>query len=167
MKPDTALEILKSALLLERRGKVFYAQVAAQAADPAVREFFGRMAEEEDQHIRILSDQFRAYQSRGAFARAAPEPAPSAGEASSVLSDRLGRTIAAASYEAAAVAAAMSLERNAVRVYGERAQSATDPEEKALYQWLADWEAEHLEFLSRVDREVTEAVWHDNRFWPL
>lgn len=170
MQTDTAIEILKNALLLERRGKAFYGQVANQAADPAVREFFQRMAEEEEEHVRVLSEQYRAYQSRGGFLPAGPgvsSTAPAPGADAAVLGERLARAIAAASYEAAAVAAAMSLERNAIRLYGERAQAATDPEERALYRWLADWEAEHLEFLSRVDRQVTEAAWNDNRFWPL
>ncbi len=167
MKTDTALDILKSALLLERRGKAFYEKVAEQAKSEAVRAFFARMAEEEDHHIAVLSDQFRAYQSRGAFTPLPEEQRPAADLASSVLSGKLAESISAAGFEAAAVAAAMSLERDAIRVYAERAESAQDPEERALYRWLAEWEAEHLEFLGRVDRELTEAAWSDNRFWPL
>ena len=36
-----------------------------------------------------------------------------------------------------------------------------------LLQLLAGWEREHLDFLTRVDRAVVEAVWNDNHFWPL
>lgn len=167
METGTALDILKSALLLERRGKAFYEVAAEQAQSPPVREFFERMAEEEERHVRVLSDQFAAYQSRGAFAGAPSDREPTGDIASTVLSRRLSDSISAASFEAAAVSAAMSLERNAIRLYSERAQSAEDPEERALYQWLAEWEAGHLELLSKVDREVTEAAWNDNSFWPL
>lgn len=171
MVTGTALDILKSALLLERRGKAFYAAAAEQAQSPPVREFFERMADEEERHVRVLSDQFAAYQRLGAFAAPSGDPHPSgdpSGDvAGAVLSRRLSDSISAASFEAAAVAAAMSLERNAIRLYSERAQSAEDPEERALYQWLAEWEAGHLELLSKVDREVTEAAWNDNSFWPL
>jgi len=167
MKPDTALDILKSALLLERRGKAFYEKVAEQAEDEAVRAFFALMAREEEEHIAVLSEQYRAYQSHGAFSPRPDGLQPSADLSSSVLGQRLIQTISAAGFEAAAVAAALSMERSAIRVYAERAESAQDPEERELYRWLADWEAEHLAFLGRVDRELTESAWNDNRFWPL
>jgi rubrerythrin len=167
MEGKTALDILKNALLLERRGKAFYAKVAEQATAPAVKEFFGRMADEEDQHIEVLSAQYREYQLRGAFSPATAGAQPSDAPAQAVLSERLQREISAATFEAAAVSAAMAMERNAIRLYSERAQAATDPEEKALYQWLAEWEKEHLEFLTQVDRAVVETVWNDNHFWPL
>ena len=167
MQTDTALDILKSALLLERRGRAFYGKVAEQTDRPAVREFFTLMAEEEDKHIQVLSEQFRAYREKGTFAAGGQGHKPSSEFASSVLNARVKREIAAADFEAAAIAAALSMERNAVRAYSERAGAATDPEEKALYGWLAEWETEHLEFLARVDRELVEEVWNDNHFWPL
>ncbi|MDW7712141.1 MAG: ferritin family protein [Deferrisomatales bacterium] len=166
METGTALDILKSALLLERRGKAFYTAAAEQAKSRPVRELFERMAEEEERHIGVLSDQFASYRTRGAFAAPPADRDPSGDVAAAVLTRRLSESISAASFEAAAVSAAMALERNAIRLYADRAQSAQDPEERALYQWLADWEAGHLELLSKVDREVTEAAWNDNAFWP-
>lgn len=167
MIDPTALDILKNAILLERRGKAFYAEVAARTSSPAVKDFFGMMAEEEDRHIQVLSDQYRAVQGRGAFVPSGAEGEGSGSFATAVLNDRLKKEISAASFEAASIAAAMTLERNAVRLYADRARAAPDAQERALYQWLAEWETEHLEFLSRVEHEVTEAVWNDNHFWPL
>jgi len=167
MTPDTTVDILKQALLLEQRGRAFYAKVAEQTSRPAVREFFALMAAEEDTHIEVLSRQFRAVRKQGAFGAGHPDHTPSPALASSVLSTRVKSEIEAADFEAAAIAAALSMERNAVNAYTERARDATDPEEQALYRWLAAWETEHLEFLARIDRELVEAVWNDNHFWPL
>ncbi|MBI5017022.1 MAG: ferritin family protein [Deltaproteobacteria bacterium] len=167
MTDPAALEILKNALLLERRGQAFYAKVAEQASSPAVKDFFGLMADEEGRHIDALSDQYRAYLRQGAFLELDTPDGASAGFATSVLSDRLRREISAADFEAAAIGAAMMMERDAVRLYGDRARATADPDERALYEWLATWEAGHLEFLARVEREVTESVWNDNRFWPM
>jgi rubrerythrin len=61
----------------------------------------------------------------------------------------------------------MAMEKNAVRLYTDRAANTSDPEEKALYDWLSRWEQSHLRFLSEVDREITERIWHDNRFWSF
>jgi rubrerythrin len=65
------------------------------------------------------------------------------------------------------VAAAMSMEKNAVQVYAGRAAESQDPDEKALYQWLAEWEGRHLSFLAKIDKEITEDIWNDNHFWPF
>jgi rubrerythrin len=167
MEGTTALDILKRALLLEQRGKAFYAKVADQASAPAVKEFFGRMAEEEDQHVAVLSAQYREYQRKGSFSPPPDGSEPAGSLAAAVLTERLQREISEATFEAAAVSAAMTMERDAIRLYDGRAQAAADPEERALYRWLAEWEKEHLEFLAEVDRAVVEAAWNDNRFWPL
>ena len=66
--------------------------------------------------------------------------------------------IAAADYEAAAISAAMSMEEKAIQLYSERAAEAQDSNEKALYEWLARWETQHLKFLSDIDRELKEQV---------
>lgn len=117
MQDATALDILKSAILLERRGKAFYGKVAEQSAVPAVREFFGMMAREEETHIQILSEQFSHYKERGAFGATPRQEQPSPELASTVLSERLQTSIAAADFEAAAISAAMAMERNAIRAY--------------------------------------------------
>jgi rubrerythrin len=66
--PSThTVEILKSAILLEKKGKAFYGQVAAQASHPEVKRFFELMADEEVQHINILTGQFKSYQDTERF----------------------------------------------------------------------------------------------------
>ncbi len=167
MSEDRAIEILKSALLLEKRGKAFYGKVASQAGSKPVADFFRLMAEEEDRHIRLLSEQFKAYLKGGRFQSGAAAEAGGFQAAAEVLRPEVRRQIAAAEFEAAAVAAAMGMEQAAVALYSKRAAEAIDPDEKSLYEWLARWESAHLEFLAQIDREITESVWHDNRFWPF
>ena len=67
MSEDRTLDILKNAILLERRGYAFYSKVAAQAEDEAVKRFFNLMADEETLHIQILADQFKFYQEAKSF----------------------------------------------------------------------------------------------------
>ena len=57
---DKPIEILKCAILMEKRGRAFYKKVAQQASGEVVKRFFEMMAEEESNHIKILSDQFKA-----------------------------------------------------------------------------------------------------------
>jgi rubrerythrin len=167
MSEDRATEILKSAILLEKRGQAFYAKVAEQASEDAVKRFFNLMAEEEGSHVRVLSDKFKSYMKHQKFDSGDYSERPGFESASRVLTADLKAQISAADFEAAAIAAAMAMEKNAIQVYSRRAAEAGDANEKAFYDWLAKWEAQHLDFLARLDKELTEEIWFDNQFWPF
>lgn len=167
MSEGKSIDILKSAILLEKRGSAFYRKVAEDTGSPAVKEFFNMMAEEELQHIRVLSEQAKSYLETGKFSPRGADTAENSQVASRVLSQELKEQIAAAGFEAAAVGAAMAMEERAIALYSKRAEAAEDPEEQQLYRWLAEWESEHLHFLAGIDREITEKVWFDNSFWPF
>ena len=167
MGEDKTLDILKNAILLEKRGKSFYATVAGQTGNEAVRRFFKQMAAEEDSHIRILSEQFKSYSDTHRFQSPAFDTERSGAFAADVINADLKEQVSAASFEAASIAAAMAMEKNAISLYSRRAEEAQDKNEKALYNWLADWEKTHLEFLAAIDRELTEKIWNDNNFWPF
>ena len=167
MSEDRATEILKNAILLEKRGQAFYAKVAQQADGEAVKKFFTLMVEEEVSHVKMLSEQFKSYRAHKKFKPGAYQDQGEFKTASDILTKDLKKQISAADYEAAAIAAAMSMEKNAIEIYSRRAAEAQDPDEKALYEWLAKWETAHLNFLAKLDRELTEAIWHDNQFWPF
>ncbi len=167
MKENRSLEILKNAILLEKRGKAFYEKVAKQASDKPTKAFFQMMADEERTHIEILSEQFKAYQSLGKFDSGCFAGKPGDRVASAVFSPELARKIDAASFEAAAVSAAMSMEEKAIRLYSDRAKKAKDKNEKAVYRWLAEWETSHLEMLSKIEQDLRENIWYDNAFWPF
>ena len=166
MSESNTLEILKSALLLEIRGKAFYEKAAASADKQVVKDFFNKMAQDEVSHVEILSEQYRAYKQTGKFKPRALDGSQEK-VAAAVLTEDLKASIAAAGFESAAISAAMGMEERAITLYSGRAKEAHDPEEKALYEWLAEWETEHLEYLARIDKEVTETIWHDNSFWPF
>jgi rubrerythrin len=42
-----------------------------------------------------------------------------------------------------------------------------DPNEKKLFNWLADWEKGHLKILNDLDNDLKEKIWYDNQFWPF
>ena len=91
----------------------------------------------------------------------------SEGFASIILNNNLKKEISAASYEAAAISAAIDMENNAIKTYTERANLATDKNEKDLFNWLANWEKTHHEILIHIDNELKESIWFDNKFWPF
>jgi rubrerythrin len=167
MSEDRTVEILKNAILLEKRGNAFYQKVAQQASGKAVKAFFELMADEEVKHVKILADQYKAYQKNQEFNPGDYSEEHGTEIAAKVITSELKKEISAADYEAAAISAAMSLEKNAISLYEGRAAEAGDLNEKALYKWLAKWEAQHLHFLSEIDKELKEEIWNDNNFWPF
>jgi rubrerythrin len=87
--------------------------------------------------------------------------------ASTVLNRGIREKISAAGFEASAISAAIAMEQQAIKVYSEQAENASDPEEKKLYAWLTDWERQHLNRLMDIDRALLDSVWEDNHFWPF
>ena len=163
----TSVDILKEAILLERRGKAFYTTCAKQTQSEAARKIFQMMAEEEDEHIQFLSKQFAHYDKNKEFMKNDLHSGPDESTAMQILSEEIKKQISAASFEAAAISSAMDFETRAVTIYSERANSATDPNEKAMYQMLADWEKGHHYWLHKINEELKEQVWFDNNFWPF
>ena len=167
MSETKTLEILKSAILLERRGRSFYLKVAEQTDSSAVKSFFEFMADEEQKHMDILAEQFKAYKEKGRFESGTFDKSETGKVASEVLDREIRERISASGFEAAAVGAAVSMEQRAVEIYADRADSAIDPEEKGLYEWLSAWERKHLNMLVDIDKALVEKIWFDNNFWPF
>lgn len=166
MAETKELEVLKTALLLERQGQALYGHVAATTRSPAVARIFRVMAAEETTHEQYLSRQFSRYSADATFLEETPAEAPQH-LARAVLAPEVRAQISASGYEAAAISAAIEMENRAVRVYSQRAEATKDPGEKRLYEWLAQWERGHLAFLAGLSDELREEIWNENGFWPF
>ena len=167
MATENALNILKEAIFLERRGYAFYQKIADYARNNTVREFFQLMADEELRHKTILEAQYKAYAQNARFEDLGSKIGDDPTIANVIMTDTLKEKISAASFEAAAISAAMYMEELTIALYADRTRLTDDPHEKELYRWLADWEHSHLLFLAKLNKEIKEAIWEDNHFWPM
>ena len=165
--PQSTEDILKTAILLELRGKAFYTTTAREARSEAVRKIFSIMAEEEDAHIKFLSRQFAEFEKSGTFVQNELQKPSANSAAAEILSEQVKKEISAAGFEAAAISAAIDFENRAVDVYQGRAAEAADPNEREMYQMLADWERTHFRLLHKLNEDLKEQVWNDNNFWPF
>ncbi|MBC7220334.1 ferritin-like domain-containing protein [Candidatus Bipolaricaulota bacterium] len=157
--------ILKGALLLEKRGKALYEASARGAQDEAVREIFLTLAQEEGRHIEVLSQAFADLMRTGQVTMGAPTEGPTQ-IAARVLSRAIKTELSAVSYEAAALYAAMALEERSVAFYADAERNSSGAAQ-SLYRWLAQWERSHLDLLTSLDQELRQRVWNDQRFWPF
>ena len=166
MKDTKVIDILKEAILLERRGKAFYTQAARNSESKSAQKIFEMMAEEEDEHIEFLTKQFKNYMENEEFLPN-EEHHEEDDTAAEILTEKIKNEINAASFEAAAISAAIDFENRAIKIYSERAKEAADPKEKAMYQMLAKWESGHHSLLHKLNEDLKEQIWNDNNFWPF
>jgi rubrerythrin len=167
MENTKTLEILKTAILMEKKGQALYSNVAQQTKVPEVQNIFNLMAKEEQLHAEFLTKQLTEYGKNQVLAEIDLPKESDNSILNLILGSDLKQKISGAGFEAAAISAAMDMESNAIRIYGEYAEKATDPNEKALFAWLSDWEKGHHKLLSQLDAELKEQIWYDNNFWPF
>lgn len=167
MEDNKSIEILKKAILMEKRGHAFYLNVAEKTDSPDVKNIFETMAREELYHIKFLSDQFSNYMKNQVFLKEDFKVKDAESIAKMILSKDIRKQVNAAGFEAAAISAAIDFETRAVEVYSKQAEETKDPNEKDLYLMLADWEKTHYKILFDLDRELKESIWGDNSFWPF
>ena len=160
------LEILKNAILMERQGKAFYEHVASATKSDAVRNIFAFMAKEEELHIEQLSEQYRHFMKVNTF-KVKEFPMENNGFVERILTQGICKEIGAASFEAAAISAAIDFESKAIEVYSQSALGAQDAAQRAVFNWLADWERGHHKILNQLNDELKEDIWFDNKFWPF
>lgn len=167
MDTNKTLDILKMAILMEKRGFTFYTNVSEQTKDPEISKVFKVMAAEESVHIKFLSEQFLSFEKSKEFTCLNLHNQAQDGIANMILSDEIKNKIDAAGYEAAAISAAIDMEKKAIEIYSSQAEVSADPNEKKLFNWLSDWEKSHLKILNDLDNELKEKIWYDNQFWPF
>ena len=160
------LDILKNAILLERKGFEFYIKVAKSTDNEGVKEIFETMAREEVLHEKYLSDQYKAFSENGKFEEM-DLPPEAEGLAAEIMNEDIIGSLEAAGFEAAAISAAIDMENKAIKLYSDRAKETEDPNEKDIYNWLAKWEKSHHKILHELNEELKMKIWHDNYFWPF
>lgn len=166
MEDSRAVEILKRAILMEKRGFAFYSSIAEKTDSPDVKKIFEIMAKEEVYHVQFLSEQFADYMKNKAFSKKDYKVSDEESISKMILSKDIKKQISAASFEAAAISAAIDFETKAVEVYAKQAEETKDPNEKDLYIMLANWERTHYKILFDLDKDLKESIWDDNSFWP-
>ena len=163
---NKALDVLKTAILLERRGKAFYTQAARQSESESAKKIFEMMAEEEGEHINFLTRQFKSFTDNYEFIKIDEHPEED-DAVIEILTEKVKSEISAAGFEAAAISAAIDFENRAIDVYSRRAEEASDVKEKEMYKMLADWEKTHHHLLYKLNEDLKIQIWNDNNFWPF
>ncbi|HSD42202.1 MAG TPA: hypothetical protein VLD36_10070 [Burkholderiales bacterium] len=137
IEDERALDAIRMAFEIELGGLAFYERAARDAAEPALRDLFGRMAEMEKLHMATLSRRYHA-----------DLPAPAADL-------QIDRAAIFAGVDrqpedpANLFRIAIAFEQRATKFFAERGeQSPEGSAERQLYRELAAEEREHVEILT-------------------
>ncbi len=168
-------EILQDAIKLEQDGEQYYEMAAEQAQNPLAKNTFSALAEQEQQHARIVEQYYDAVAGGGTR----PAAASIREQGYSLMStareifekaraDLAGGTPAAEDlhdvYEHA-----MEMERRSIALYQGGAEQAADDEQRDLFDYLVEQERGHLKLLADGQQylEDPEAWYFEQEQWTI
>ena len=166
-RSDQIVDILRKAYQIEVDGYTFYSMTADRADKPAVQELFGKLAQDEVQHQAFLRSVLKNYHDKGVEAFSMGIVLPDLRVFSDkVFTDRFRDQAEGAAFEMAALSVGMTLEKNAVAYFSGAARTAEEAEVKRFYQFLSDWEQQHLDALQSLSETVRGDFWERSGFSP-
>ncbi len=165
---DEIREVLQKAYQIEVDGYTFYSMAAERAEKPAVQDLFDKLARDEVQHKAYLKSVMGTYEDKGveAFNIHLRDPDLKAFTAT-IFTDAFKQQAHGADFEMGVLSIGMTLENNAIKYFAGAAQHSLEAEVKAFYEFLADWERQHLEALRNLFNGVREDFWQDGGFSPF
>jgi rubrerythrin len=161
------LEAVKQALMLEINGFQFYQVAAERCSNPVARQMFEELARDETQHRAELERQFRSILQENRWRPPPRSKKPDLRFKDPVIDQSLKKNIEGAWFDFAALQIGVMLEKRTLDHYRNQRSCTEDPELKALYTWLTEWEEGHLDRLMTLERAMREEIWNEAGFWPL
>ncbi len=147
---SAGLTALSQAIGVEMDGRRFYSQCAERAQDPGAKKTFESLVGDEEFHIRILQNEYDRLASSGTWMTPAEaRNGTPAGPSLKLFPDGAPATLVPASDDMQALQMAMDFERKGYQNYSNAAKAADDPSAKQLFQYLANFEELHYEYLEK------------------
>lgn len=166
-----AVGALTMAIRVEQNGYRFYRRAAQETDDPKGEELFRSLAEDEVAHEKILKTRLRALELEGIWEPVSdeewPDESPFTGEEPIFSRARIEEGIHDYTSELSALRMASLIEKNAVEFYTKAARETQDPEGRAMYQDLAEWERAHQRVLEEEYRFLADRFKLDLGFAPF
>ncbi|MCX8125680.1 MAG: ferritin family protein [Dehalococcoidia bacterium] len=153
------LEILKQAIAVERQGLDFYRRAADRTRNAAGKAFFASLVEDEKRHERILLVEYDKVKSGAGFVEAATAVRMGLPEIH-LFPEGNALTIPPDSNDLEVIQLAINFEKRGHDMYLKAAESIGDLTGKAVYQYLARWEAHHRDLLEKALKQLSaDGTW--------
>ncbi len=169
-KQEQLLEIVKRAIRVENDGYQFYRLAEEKTRDPKGKEVFASLAKDETNHMQILKSLYERVKEEKEFKFDEVKDMKHILETTSespIFSEEFKDRLSQSQFEMSALSIGILLEKNAIDFYKKSARQAEEPDMKMLFDYLADWEGEHLRALVNQQKLVQEDYWTEARFYPF
>lgn len=169
-KTDQLLEVVKNAIRVENDGFQFYRLAEEKTKDPKGKEVFASLANDETNHMQILKSLYQSVKEKGEYKFDEAKDMKHILETTSespIFSKEFKERVEQAGFEMTALSIGILLEKNSIEFYKRSAQQSEDEEIKMLFNYLADWEGEHLRALVKQQKFLQEDYWTEARFYPF
>lgn len=165
---DEIREILKKAYQIEVDGYTFYSMAADKASKQPVQELFDKLARDEIQHKAYLQSVIGSYEEKGleAFHVNLRDPDLKA-FTDTIFTEKFKAQADGTDFELGVLSIGMTLETNAIAYFSGAAENTSEKEVREFYEFLADWERQHLEALQGLYNGVRQDFWSDGGFSPF
>ncbi len=161
------LEAVKTAIITELRGLEIYKAAAERTTDAAAKQMFHSLAEDERHHKEFLEKNFKSLLASGEWSVPATPENLSPLDHSEIVTPEFLQRVKGGDFEMAVVAAGCQLELSAINFYKKAAAECPDEESAKVFRFLSDWEADHLESLTRLEERMKDQYFADLGFTPM
>jgi rubrerythrin len=145
---DAALKALQQAMTIEKEGLEFYNNAAQWTTDPGGQEVFGSLAQDEELHLRIVSQQYQALSEGGEWTLPNEIAAVEVDLDQPLLFpagwEGLKQAIRPKASDREALLFALEIEHRNYDMYREAARETEDAQGRDMYRRLAGAEQNHF-----------------------
>jgi rubrerythrin len=169
-KKERLLKIVKSAIRVEYDGYQFYRLAEEKTSDAKGKEVFASLAKDETNHMQILKGLYQSVKEEGEFKFDEVKEMKSILETTSespIFSKEFKGRLDNSHFEMTALSVGILLEKDAIDFYKKSAGETEEGDVKKLFNYLADWEGEHLRALVNQQKYLQEDYWTEARFYPF
>ena len=169
-KKERLLEVVKNAIRVENDGYQFYRLAEEKTRDAKGKEVFASLAKDETNHVQILKSLYQKVKEQEDFRFDDVKDMKHILETTSespIFSKQFKERLDQAQFEMTALSIGILLEKDSIGFYKRSAQQAEDEDIKMLFNYLADWEGEHLRALVNQQKYLQEDYWTEARFYPF
>jgi rubrerythrin len=169
-KNERLLTVVKNAIRVENDGYQFYRLAEEKTKDPKGQEVFASLAKDESNHMQILKSLYESIKGKGEFkfdeVKEMKHILDTTSE-SPIFSKEFKQRLNQSAFEMTALSIGILLEKNSIDFYKKSAQETEEKDVKMLFNYLADWEGEHLRALVNQQKYLQEDYWTEARFYPF
>jgi len=169
-KREQLLGVVKNAIRVENDGYQFYRLAEEKTEDAKGKEVFASLAKDETNHMEILKSLYQSIKEKGEFkfdeVKDMKHILGTTSE-SPIFSKEFKQRLSQAHFEMTALSIGILLEKDSIEFYKKSAKGTEDKDVKMLFNYLADWEGEHLRALVNQQKFLQEDYWTEARFYPF